>query len=327
MIIERFRKEILIVIIIIAILWDIFWIFIDYEHIQNDVRDEGLLYGWSPYIFDTIVILTAIVVMVWLFLYISRLEDTENALRETKERYQMLVENLYEGVLLEDKNGLITFVNPRLVAILGYPEVELIGKRSNMIFHHEEIPKIEKETAKRPQGISSTYVTALQTKDGRKIRVITSACPLFTNGNLNGILSVITDITDHIQIERELIETKDKYQVLMENLYEGVVTENEERIITFVNPRLIQMVGYTETELIGQPTSLIIPPEEADKVEAETSKRIDGISSTYVSTMLTKDGRRIPVIVGASPLFSITGEYQGVLAVITDITEHIPPSE
>jgi len=118
-----------------------------------------------------------------------------------------------------------------------------------------------------------------------------------------------------------VVEIKEKYQMLVEKMEEGVTLEDPEGIITFVNPNVTNLLGYTEDELVGKHWSFIVPPEDQKKAEIETAKRPMGESSTYESSILAKDRTRIPIIVSATPLFSPTGEYEGVLVVSTDITE------
>ena len=52
----------------------------------------------------------------------------QNELQESKEKYEMLVEKLEEGVVLEDSEGKISFINPKIVQLVGYSEEELLGK-------------------------------------------------------------------------------------------------------------------------------------------------------------------------------------------------------
>ena len=50
------------------------------------------------------------------------------ATRESEERYRILIEMAYQGVATLDGRGTITYVNPRLVAMLGFAEGELVGR-------------------------------------------------------------------------------------------------------------------------------------------------------------------------------------------------------
>ncbi|MFX1535247.1 MAG: ATP-binding protein [Promethearchaeota archaeon] len=121
--------------------------------------------------------------------------------------------------------------------------------------------------------------------------------------------------------EKILRETKEKYQTLVEKLREAVVVEDENQIISFVNPRVTEMFGYTEEELVGQHWKMIVTPESLSKIDRETANRPHGISNTYEATLLAKNGTHIPAIISANPLFNDKGVFRGVLSVFTDITE------
>jgi PAS domain S-box-containing protein len=120
-----------------------------------------------------------------------------------------------------------------------------------------------------------------------------------------------------------LKETKNMYQMLIEKLEEGLTLEDPDGIITFVNPKTLESLGYTEEEILGKHWSFIVPEKDHDESYIETAKRSKGISSIYESSLLTKDGTIIPVIVTATPIISDNGEFQGVIVLSTDITERI----
>jgi PAS domain S-box-containing protein len=380
---------------------------------------------------------------------ITERKQAEKAVRESKEKYQMLVEKLQEGVLLENAKGQISFINPRTAELLGYTKEELLGKHWSYIVPEEFVDKVEAETVKRPQGISSTYEACIIAKDERKIPVIITATPIFSStGEFEGVLSVFTDITDRklaekqlqesaekyrriletieegyyevdlmgnftsfndsicnilgysrpelegmnyrrymndemakmvfqtyntvyqtgkptkildfgfkrkdginriaessvspirdstgeiigfrgivrditerIEMEKALGEEREKYQMLIEKLEEGLTVENPDGFITLANPKTLETLGYTKEELIGKHWSFIVPESDLEASRFETAKRPKGVSSTYESNIIAKDGKITPVLVSAAPIFSKTGEYQGVLVLSTDITE------
>src|SRR5438093_2154648 len=68
------------------------------------------------------------------FLYnaedISR-RKKDDALRESESRYRTLIENMNEGVMLVNKEGMIEYVNQRMARMLGYLPDELAGKAAN----------------------------------------------------------------------------------------------------------------------------------------------------------------------------------------------------
>jgi len=131
----------------------------------------------------------------------ARLYEETSRLRTFNEN---IVQSMEEGILLEDASAHITFVNRMTAELLGYAYEELIGQRSTVIAAPEEVPKIERETAKRPFGIASRYETVLLTREGRRVPVIVSAKPLVEEGLFTGVLAVFTDITDRKRQETRL---------------------------------------------------------------------------------------------------------------------------
>ena len=108
---------------------------------------------------------------------------------------------------------------------------------------------------------------------------------------------------------------------IIQSMAEGIFIEDANGTCTFVNPAAAEMLGYTIEELLGQRYTAIIPAEHRADIIRETAQRKEGIPNRYETVLLTKDGRRIPVIVSARPLFR-QGRFMGVLSVFTDISEH-----
>ncbi|MFX1284260.1 MAG: PAS domain S-box protein [Promethearchaeota archaeon] len=123
-----------------------------------------------------------------------------------------------------------------------------------------------------------------------------------------------------VRAELALKEAKEKYQLLIEKLQEGVILEDTESIITFVNPKGAELLGYSENELIGKTWRDLVTPEYFTIVNHESDKRPKGIGSTYEIQILSKNRNVVPVLITASPIFSSRGYFSGTLVVFTDIT-------
>jgi diguanylate cyclase (GGDEF)-like protein/PAS domain S-box-containing protein len=121
-----------------------------------------------------------------------------------------------------------------------------------------------------------------------------------------------------------LFEETERLKAFNENVVQGVaeaiLIEDAQGILTFANPAVEELLGYTREELIGLHWSALTPEDEVEKVSQETAKRPQGIVSRYETVLLDKKGQHIPVIVSARPLFE-ENEFAGVLSAFTDITE------
>ena len=142
--------------------------------------------------------------------------------RSVADLNETIVQNMEECTLLEDATGHVTFVNPRTADLLGCVPNDLLRRHWTSIVAPECVTKVGEESAKRPQGISSRYETMLLTKEGGKVPVLASACPLFDDGQFTGTLVVVTDIREQKQVAETLRESQYLLQTTFASLRDAV---------------------------------------------------------------------------------------------------------
>ncbi|UQA54839.1 PAS domain S-box protein [Polyangium aurulentum] len=135
---------------------------------------------------------------------ITSRKQAEVAQRDSEERYRMIVETASEGIWLLDGQGLTTFVNDRMAAMLGYTPEEMMGRHMNSFMDEEGIRAAERNFERRRQGIREKHDFRFQRKDGTDLWAIVSTNPILTDdGRFLGALGMITDITWRKQAEKE----------------------------------------------------------------------------------------------------------------------------
>ncbi len=257
---------------------------------------------------------------------IKQIKKIQNELQESEERYRSFVQN-FLGIAYRGKMDFTPiFLHGLVEELTGYREDEFIaGKpRWDQVIHKEDLPTLleEAKLIRSTPNYSAGREYRIIRKDGQIIWVyelIQNICddsgkPIFVQGT-------IYEITERTQVQKELQEEREKYQMLVEKLEEGVLLEDREGVISFVNQKTTDLLGYTENELLGKHWTYIVPPEAIDKAKIESKKRSKGISSKYEIDLQVKDSTLKPVIVSATPIFSESGEFSGVLSVFTDISE------
>lgn len=240
-------------------------------------------------------------------------------MKEQKEFSERIIKSVQECIMIEDSEGMITFVNPRIVQLLGYTEEELISHHYSVIACPDYIELAEEETRKRPRGIQSQYEMWLMHKDGSPIPVIVSATPLFERGEYVGTLTVFTDISAQKKAEKEIRSLKEFSENIIQSMHEGVIIEDEKGIITFVNRKIEELLERKREEIIGHHWRELTAPEYIQKMEEETARRAHGISGQYEAALLTRSKRQVPIMVGSTPLFE-NGQFRGVVSVCVDLT-------
>ncbi len=140
----------------------------------------------------------------------------ENALRASEERYRLLANNMMDFVALHDPDGTYRYVSPSVTKILGYSAEELIGTNPYLLFHTEDIPRIQTQShVKAVKGNEISNIEyRIRKKDGQYIWFSTSTKPITdAAGNVTMLQTVSRDVTEKIEtfhILEELNHQKNK---------------------------------------------------------------------------------------------------------------------
>lgn len=122
------------------------------------------------------------------------------------------------------------------------------------------------------------------------------------------------------QMEEALRRSEGLYRAVTEAAVAGIGITDPAETLTFVNPALAEMLGYTQDELVGINLRELTLPEDLPKFQRMTERRMRGLADTYESRLRRKDGKVLHVLISASPLASSDASFEGALAVIVDIT-------
>ena len=123
------------------------------------------------------------------------------------------------------------------------------------------------------------------------------------------------------QAKQALLESEKKYRRLMENLHEGVGVVDKDLHLTFVNPHMAKVLGYTTDEILGEPVFKFIDESKWSATKQLMEQRLQGISENVEIELRRKDGSLLPVLISATPLTDDHGDFSGFVAGFADITE------
>jgi PAS domain S-box-containing protein len=130
----------------------------------------------------------------------------------------------------------------------------------------------------------------------------------------------LSTVIENARLFEETEHLKEFNEGIVQGMAEGLCIEDADGIITFVNPAMEELLGYSADDLVGQHWQITIVPEEVEQVQEKTSQRPAGVSERYETRLQAKDGREVPVLVSTRPLFG-GGSFAGVLTAFIDITE------
>jgi len=213
-----------------------------------------------------------------------------------EQAWRILFEQSPNGILLADHHGNILFTNQAAGEMLGYNPQELIKMRFHDLVSDDIKPQVDINIRRIINGESLITEVYNYRKDGSKRYVqLHEARVIFPDGNF-GILDVSTDISRAKQAEEALFDSMEKYQILVENSNDGIIYAKE-GLITYANPRILEMLSITPEVFIGQPITKFVHPNERSKILSRYERRLNGSvePSIYETVLVNSNNEPVPV--------------------------------
>lgn len=252
----------------------------------------------------------------------------EKERRALTQRYQTLIEQGTIGVWVADLDETTTYVNEALANLLGYSTHEMIGTPVTDYLapqHAEELSTITQRRI-RGESIETSYELELYHRSGKKIYALVSGAEIRDeNQQLIETYGFLRDITSQKQTNKELEETKEFLESVINSMTDGLYTYDSKYRISMANPRMAQILGYqTPHKLIGKNLLDLFPEKERHRVKELTEERLRGIKSESEMHLkyLTLQGDEVETIVSSVPLI-VDGRVKGAGVTVTDVSEKI----
>jgi len=211
--------------------------------------------------------------------------------------------------------------NPKLCAITGYSEEELLGMTFAEITHPDDRQENFEGFQQAVRGGTPEYEVEKRyvRKDGQAVWVsVNTTIVRDEAGQPLRAVTVLQDITGRRQAE----EARVRLAAIVESSDDAIIGKTLEGVITSWNQGAQRMYGYSAEEVVGRPISILVPPERSDDVPRilESMRRGERVEH-YETERVSKDGRRLHVSVTVSPIKDREGLVVGASVVARDITE------
>jgi PAS domain S-box-containing protein len=244
----------------------------------------------------------------------------EEALRESEERYRMLLDGVQDyAIFMMDPRGQIVSWNAGAERIKGYTAEQIIGHNFSRFFPPEDIERGRPEEVLRMTAASGRHEEQgmrVRQDGSRFLASLTFTALRDAAGNLRGFSEFSHDLS-------ESKESGAKYRGLLEAAPDAMVVVNSEGEIVLLNLQAEKQFGYHRDELLGQKVKNIIPEGFAERLIADGLRSAEDALAQQIGTGieligLRKDGSEFPIEIMLSPLESAEGIL--VTAAIRDIT-------
>jgi PAS domain S-box-containing protein len=282
-------------------------------------------------------------------------KQMEKAMRESEERYSMLSQASFEGIIISEK-GMILDANDQLANMLGYELSDLIGRDGFDLILPERRESFRQHILSGSESPSQIPVIR---KDGSVLHVEMRTKAHHTEGRIVR-LTALHDITDRLEAEEALQRSHAELERLVAVRTEELMRVNEKLRIEVADHKLAEkalrqeqqfskavinslpgifflysypecrlllwnkqheeLLGYSFEELNGRYVSDFHSPEVKDAVMNAIEAMMKAGQGSVEDVLVTKDGRPIPFFSTAVKFESQGKSY--FMGICTDMTAH-----
>jgi len=247
-------------------------------------------------------------------------------MRESEERFRIIVETAQEAVMNLNADARVTYANPRASTLFGYTHEELLGASIFDLVDTLDHPLLRQNIERRRKGISSRYELRFRHKNGHRLWTMLNASAMQNeDGTFAGSVGMITDMSDRVRAEMRLRRNEARYRSLVESMHEGLIMARKNGIVTYVNDRFCAMLGRARGEITGHRVSELADDASKGRLEQMLAESQNGkLKDRGGSEEIIWEhaaGRHIYSLVSPSAYADEEGKVAGFFAVITDTTD------
>jgi len=255
---------------------------------------------------------------------ISDRKRTEQALRESEEKFRAVTENALVGVYLI-QGDVFKYVNPKLAHTLGYEPEEIIGRlHPKQLIAEESWPAVKEQIRKRMSGEISEvhYEFKGRSKSGGIVEVEAYGSTTIYRGKL-ALIGTLLDITENKRTEKALRESQNMMRLVLDTIPVRVFWKDRDSNYLGCNRRFAEDAGLaSQDEIIGKADFDLAWSEEAEAYRHDDREAIEtgAPKLNYLESQTLPGGARARLRTSKIPLPDAEGSIIGVLGCYEDIT-------
>lgn len=290
---------------------------------------------------------------------VTRQRQTEDALRNSEQRYRAIVDAAQEGIWVIDAQAQGTYLNQRMAQMLGYTVEEMSGRSVYDFIDEADHQEAQDCLGHLREGNQAQHDYRLRHKDNSTIWTICTTSPMFDDqGEYIGALIMVADITARKRAEQERDEVlaREKaarieaehigqlyaklfdreqtahaeaetahreWQTTFDTMADHVLLVDREDRLVRANRAFYESNGLTPEQAIGQSVAEIIHAGKKDRVAAPACPVCNLRRKAERAFIELPAGiiGSYPVAVSIDPITSEFGKTTGVIQVTRDLTE------
>lgn len=237
-----------------------------------------------------------------------------------------IVDSSKDSIVSIDLNSIITSWNKAAEDLYGYSAKEAIGQSLCLVVLPEDIKQllVNIDRIRKSKNVE-IYDTIRVRKGGDLINLEVMLSPVKDDENeVIGISTIARDITAWVRADASLRKSEEKFRALVSQTSVGIYQADLNRLVTFTNKTLCNILMFSEEELIGQPIWSHTCEEDL-KNEKQLFERFKetGWPFEMEKRITRKDGQIRWIKECTSPIYNLQGELEASMGVVIDVTDQV----
>ncbi|MGO9271706.1 MAG: sigma 54-interacting transcriptional regulator [Terriglobia bacterium] len=256
---------------------------------------------------------------------ITERKQAEDALRESRERFRQIAENINEILYIRDlREGKFLYINHAYEKVLGRSRESLYENPTSWLeaMHPEDRERLSEKLANYYHDGSFDGEYRVLRPDGSIRWVWARAFPIHdASGAVVRTVGIAEDVTERRQAERALRESEQQIEAILDNSTAVIYLKDAVGRYLRVNREFESLFGVDRREVLGQSDDHLFPKDVADQFRANDRKVMQEGRPLEFEEVVPHQGGAHTYISIKFPLLDAAGVPYAVAGISTDITE------
>ena len=198
---------------------------------------------------------------------------------EQRHRLELMIANSADVVLFV-RDGIVGWVSPGVLELLGWTAEELHGRAGASIVHPADRDRLRAAQSSNEAGHVTLVRLRYQNKSGGFTWCEARARRIEDNDQATSVGTVVSlrEITEEVALERERDASDAQYRLVAENASDVVYTTDRSFRINWISPSVTEVMGWRPEEVIGRPTSFLVSSGDRDAVSVIEAQEFSGVT-------------------------------------------------
>jgi PAS domain S-box-containing protein len=253
-------------------------------------------------------------------------KHTEEKLHHEELRFQALIEHSSDIIVIINREGIITYINPAVEIVLGFKPEERIGAKGFELVHPDDMKFLADSFNTLTRDTNYPIIKGemhLRHKDGSWRTFEGVGSNLVINNVVEYVIVNYRDITERKLAEDALHQSEEKYRTILESTQEGYFEVDLAGNFTFFNDAMCRLYGYSKEEMMDMNYRVYTDKENAKKLFQTFNKvyKTGEPTEGFDWKIIRKNRTKIYIEASASLQKDSSGKPIGFKGIVRDVTE------